>query len=107
MDFNMWPIMGNIMNLAAYGVFFLVGWLWKARKASLTEAALLKDAVRALIRDRLIHKYEKCMETGWCSVEYLTDIEALYETYTALGGNGIVPGLLTKIKALPSEPPDA
>lgn len=100
-----WPMVGNLIQLVGYGLFFFVGWLWKARKASVQEEELIKDAVRALIRDRIIHKYERATTAGWCSVEYLTDIEALYETYKALGGNGIVPGLIAKVKSLPSEPP--
>lgn len=98
------PVMG-LLQFVGYGLAMACGWLWKAHKAAKKEDEVLKDAVRALIRDRIIHKYEKCIEAGWCSIEYLTDVQALYQAYTKLGGNGIVPGLMARIKALPPEPP--
>ena len=90
-----------------YVALFLLGNLYRAHKSAREEDRLIKEAVCALVRDRLVHKYEKCMTTGWCSVEYMADIEGLYQTYIKLGGNGVVPGLMARIKALPTERPHA
>lgn len=107
MDFFPWPMVGNVIQLVGYGLFFFVGWLWRAHKSTQEEDRLIKEAVCALVRDRLVHKYEKCIAAGWCSVEYLADIQGLYDTYTRLGGNGVVPGLMDRIRSLPTERPDA
>lgn len=92
---------------------FIVGYLWRSRKAAekedeefRLEQRLIKKAVCALVRDKIIHKYEKCMVGGYCSVEYLTDVEELYKVYRELGGNGIMKELMEKIRRLPTTPPD-
>ena len=33
MDFFPWPMVGNLIQLVRYGLFFFIGWLWRARVA--------------------------------------------------------------------------
>lgn len=90
---------------AIYSLALLIaGYLWNEASKTRKDSKLVKEGVCSLLRDRIIHKYDKCMEAGYCSVNYLTDIEGMVATYTALGGNGIIPDLVAKIKALPTEP---
>lgn len=86
-------------------VVFAVGYLYSEIKKTRHDSKLVKSGVCCLLRDRIIHKYDKCMAAGFCPVAYLTDIEEMERVYTALGGNGIVKNLLEKVKALPTEPP--
>lgn len=91
---------GQIIEAAA---IFIAGYCWRALRKKRADDELIKEGLCALLRDRLIHKYERCMDTGWCSVEYREDIQKLYKEYVALGGNGVIPGLIEKIKKLPTQ----
>lgn len=63
----------------------------------------VEEGIQALLRDRIIQAYTGCMDKGYCPIYAMEDINALYAQYHALGGNGMVTGLLEKIKELPTE----
>lgn len=63
----------------------------------------IEKGIQALLRDRIIRAYNHCMENGFCPIYALENIEALYEQYHALGGNGAITSLVNKLKELPTE----
>lgn len=97
-----------IMNYIMQGVYTIallaVGYLWKSVKTTRQDNRLIKDGIRALLRDRIIHKCEKCIAGGYCSTEYHDEIMILYEDYRALGGNGTAEKLIKHIDKLPVLP---
>lgn len=99
-----------IMTYVMEGVYALallvVGYLWRSLKTSKNDNRLIKDGVRSLLRDRLIHKCEKCIQGGYCSIEYHDEIHEMYIDYHALGGNGVVSRLVDKVEQLPHVPPE-
>lgn len=93
----------------AQGLYSLLllaaGYLWRGLQKTRRDNELVKAGLCSLLRDRLIHKYEKCNAAGYCSLECLEDIESMYEVYKSLGGNGIVKKLIVAIRNMPTEPP--
>lgn len=64
-------------------------------------------ADRDILRDAMLRTYHNCYEIkGWISVNDLESFQHMYETYTALNGNGMIPGLRDKIMSLPTIPPE-
>lgn len=64
---------------------------------------LVEGGMQALLRDRIIQIYNHCMDRGFCPIYERENAEKLYTQYHALGGNGTVTDLMTKLKALPTE----
>lgn len=97
-----------IMSYAAQALYtaavLLVGYLWRSLRSAQNDNQLIKDGVRSLLRDRLIHKCEKCIANGYCTTEYHDGIIEMYNDYHALGGNGAVTRLLNQVEELPHRP---
>ena len=65
------------------------------------------QADRDLLRDAMLRTYHNCYEVkGWISMNDLENFQHLYESYTALNGNGMIPGIRDKIISLPTVPPE-
>lgn len=58
--------------------------------------------VQALLRAQIIHIYNKYMDRGELPIYERENIDGLIKQYVNLGGNGIVPGLVERLYALPT-----
>lgn len=98
-------------------IMFLIGCLWKAIKNAREETReenrrarednrLIKEGLCALLKDKILQRYEKCTEGGYCSIELREDIEKMYTEYKAFGGNGVITNVMEKLRAMPTEPPE-
>lgn len=68
------------------------------------ENALIKEAMQALLRDRIIQGYNHYVhEKKHCPIYALQSIRSMYNAYHALGGNGAVDKLMEDIEDLPTE----
>lgn len=64
-------------------------------------------ADKDMLRDAMLRTYHNCYEVkGWISVNDLESFQHMFETYTALNGNGMIPSIRKKIMELPTVPPD-
>ena len=79
------------------------GILFKRMRASHKESDALKKGVVALLSNSIIQIYHESSERGFCPVHERQNSDKLYKAYTDLGGNGTIPGLVEKIRALPTE----
>jgi hypothetical protein len=70
------------------------------------EIEAIKLGMQALLRDRIIQLYTKYSDRGYFPIYERENIQELSKQYFALGGNGVVHGLLEKLEALPTEPPN-
>lgn len=61
----------------------------------------VKKGIEAMLRDRLIQIYDSNIDKGFCPVHVKENVEALYEQYQALGGNGMVTGFVEELRELP------
>ena len=65
------------------------------------ERKAVKDGLLAMLHDRL---YQACLHyisQGWIDDDGLKNLEYLYRSYHALGGNGTGTELYNRAKALP------
>lgn len=66
------------------------------------------QADRDMLRDAMLRTYHNCYEVkGWISVNDLESFQHMFESYTALHGNGMIPAVREKIMSLPTVPPDS
>lgn len=75
--------------------------LSKRIKAQEDERKAVKDGLLAMLHDRL---YQACLHyisQGWIDDDGLKNLEYLYRSYHALGGNGTGTELYNRAKALP------
>ena len=64
-------------------------------------------ADRDILRDAMLRTYHNCYEVkGWISMNDLESFQHMFETYTALNGNGMIPSVREKIMNLPTIPPE-
>lgn len=65
------------------------------------------QADRDILRDAMLRTYHNCYEVkGWISVNDLESFQHMFESYTALHGNGMIPAVHEKILSLPTIPPE-
>ena len=70
-------------------------------KASEQKQQALELGVQALLRDRLIHQYEKYKSRGYAPIYAKEIFENLYEHYHKLGANGVMDSIHEEFKNLP------
>ena len=71
------------------------------------EDEALRIGMQSLLRSNIIQLHDKYTEKGYCPIYGKEAIEKEYESYHALGGNGVVTKLYNDIMALPEEKPKA
>lgn len=65
------------------------------------------QADRDMLRYAMLRTYHNCYEVkGWISVNDLESFQHMFESYTALHGNGMIPSVREKIMSLPTIPPE-
>lgn len=65
------------------------------------------QADRDILRDAMLRTYHNCYEVkGWISVNDLESFQHMFESYTALHGNGMMLSVHEKILSLPTIPPE-
>lgn len=95
--------------IAKYWIEFLFGIVisvisigFKKISKKLKEQDNVKLGIQALLRDRIIQNYNKYMDIGYCPIYALDNIDAMYQQYHALGGNGTVTKLVEELKEMPT-----
>lgn len=85
----------------------------KTEKQAREEATMQREhnkavdnGVLALLRDRIIERYNHYMEQGYIPIYGLENVLSMYEAYHALGGNGTVTKLIEVLRELSTEPPE-
>ncbi len=71
-------------------------------KASEQKQQALELGVQALLRDRLIHQYEKYKSRGYAPIYAKENFENLYEQYHKLGANGVMDSIHEEFRNLPA-----
>lgn len=59
--------------------------------------------VQALLRDRMLHCYNKYEEAGYAPIYAKENFENMYQQYHGLGGNGVMTHLHEEFMELPTE----
>ena len=69
-------------------------------KRKLKEQDAVKEGILAILHDRLYSECEALILKGDCDVEAMKNVEYLYNSYHALGGNGTGTELFERVKHL-------
>lgn len=59
--------------------------------------------VQALLRDRMLHSYNKYIELQYAPIYAKENFENMYRQYHGLGGNGVMTQLHAEFMELPTE----
>ena len=62
----------------------------------------LEKGVQALLRDRMLHSYNKYTDLGYAPVYAKENFENMYQQYHGLGVNGVMTKLHVEFMELPS-----
>ena len=65
----------------------------------------IQDGLQSLLRTEIIRQHEKYMEKTYCPIYAKDALRQIYESYHALGGNGVVTELYNSVMELPELPP--
>ena len=71
-------------------VFGMVGWGISTLKSYNNKLTILMQAVQAQMRSDLLRQYYKAKEQGFIASEDLDEWENQYQSYHALGQNGVL-----------------
>ena len=68
------------------------------------QMGVMKQAMKASLRDRLVQGYKNGIRQGWADMEDRKNMENIYRQYHILGGNGDMRDLRKTFRHLPMEP---
>lgn len=74
---------------------------WK-KNSKRTQA--LEEGVKSLLRNNLIDSHDRYTSRGYCPIYAKESVRHCYDSYHALGGNGVVTKLYEDIMELPEAP---
>lgn len=94
-------------GLISLGLTTSVQYLRKQDKIRKIEQEAIKTGIQALLRDRIIDQYNKYMEKKYIPIYAMENVEAMYNQYKALDGNGTVKELYEQLQELPHRKEDA
>lgn len=85
------------------GVISCFGLLLAWIKKKFKRQVVLELGIQALLRNDIRQAYKECVNKGYCSLDDMENIQDMYDSYHALGGNGSVTRLIEKLKKMDTE----
>ena len=70
-------------------------------KKEQVENKALRDGMKSLLKVQILASCDKAMKDGWCGPQLRDVINDMYKSYTALEGNGTIPGIVKQTMELP------
>ena len=65
-----------------------------------------RTMILAIARTMLLNNYENCIAKGYYTTDERSVFSVLYSCYKRDSGNGVIDALATRIRELPTEPPE-
>ena len=90
------------LNIFFGGVLAVLGVAYRKLKKRLDDQDAIKEAMKALLWDRLYQIYNECEKECKISIDGLKNVENIYKQYHALGGNGTGTELYERLQNLPT-----
>lgn len=75
-----------------------------ARKKFKRQVAL-ELGIQSLLRNEIRKEYKECVNKEYCSLDDMENIQDMYDSYHALGGNGSITRLMEKLKKMDTDKP--
>lgn len=79
------------------------GYLYGKVQAVKQENKAIRLGLQALLRDRLIEKYDKYSDKGYAPIYARENFENMWRQYHSLGENGVMDSIHDKFMELPTE----
>jgi len=76
------------------------------QQKQICEQECIKNGLQALLRDRIVQAYYKCIEQKYCPMYMLESINLMYKEYHNLGGNHFVTQLVDELMEMPKFEPE-
>lgn len=76
----------------------------KQQAAQAERQKAMEDGLKGLLHDRINERYNQCEDKGFANIHDRENLEALYDPYHVLGGNGTGTDLYNKARDLPVKP---
>ncbi len=93
--------------IGSWAIFVAIFAYFRSRfKANEKKTKAVALGVQALLRDRLIDKYNKFEDLGYAPIWAKQNFENMWTQYHNLGVNGVMDEMYHKFIALPTEPPE-
>ena len=91
-----------IFGIVTAGLVAYIRHLSKQIKQERKEQQALRDGMRSLLRRQIIVDCEYAIKEGYCPASNKDTIDDMYNSYHALGGNGVVTQLKDHMMTLPT-----
>ena len=89
--------------MCVLGIPSLLAGLATFIKLQVHQNRAMKQAVKAMLQDRLLRGYKHYLEKGWADLDDRKNLENVWVQYHALGGNGDMRDLRRTFRHLPME----
>ncbi len=97
MNTYQWACLVGLPTIMAAVVIAVVKFLYGRIRA-------VSTGVQALLREDLVHNYNKYTDRGYCPIYAKESIKRVYAAYHGLGGNDVATELYHKLLAMPEKP---
>ena len=94
MEFILDGILHYYLGFALAGLTGFVIYLFKYMRS-------LQRGVKAILRNNIIHVYNASTERGYMPIYEQDALNALYDSYKGMGGNGTIERLMEELERLP------
>lgn len=84
------------------GLSLLVRRLFRDVRNTRGATHAVQVGIKCMLRDRIIHNYEKYMSIGYCPLSIRESLGDMYAAYKALGGNGAIDHIVAELYELPT-----
>lgn len=92
-----------LINVLSGALGILLTYIVTELRARKKKQDALREGLQALLRDRIIEAYNHyVVEKKWIPIYAKESLVDSYESYEALGANGVIDDLMAEIKALPN-----
>lgn len=105
------PVCNAISAIVVAFIGAIAAWERKKAKESKEQSEknrkridAIESGVESLLRDSIISRYNKYMEQKYIPIYGMENVEEMYGSYSALGGDGTITKLVEELKKLPSKP---
>ncbi len=96
-------LLSSLFGTAVGGILSVLTALLTAGKRARKRQQAEEDGLCCLLRQEIIHVYEKYKHMGYCPVYGKEALKRMYAAYHTLGGNDIATGLYLEIMQMDTE----
>ena len=92
-----------LVSLASCAASAALGYAVKWVKGYHSDQNHIKLGIQALLRDRMLQKWDYCRIRGYAPISDKGSFEAMHTSYAGLGSNGVMDRVYKDFMALPEE----